>query len=98
MLLKTGSLGGFQVTANEEIERFLNKAQDLVDDGLDELLETKIIRENDLSDYSYIQHQLHELVEEADQLMVQYPDQRSRLAELQRKIKEIQEVMVKGIY
>lgn len=83
---------------NEEIERFLDKAQGLVDDGLDELLETKIIRENDLSDYSYIQLQLHELVNEADQLMVQYPDQRNRLAELQRKIKEIQEVMVKGIY
>ncbi|MFV8829095.1 DUF2524 family protein [Alkalihalobacterium sp. APHAB7] len=83
---------------NEEIERFLDKAQGLVDDGLDELLETKIIRENDLSDYSYIQLQLHELVNEADQLMVQYPDQRSRLTELQRKIKEIQEVMVKGIY
>ncbi|WP_209122178.1 DUF2524 family protein [Alkalihalobacillus sp. BA299] len=83
---------------HDELDHFLNKAQEIVDRGLDELLDTKIIRENDPSDYAYIQHQLYELVVEAEELMKKFPDQHEKLSEFQEKIKEIQEVMVKGIY
>ncbi|OLO40448.1 hypothetical protein BTR23_08160 [Alkalihalophilus pseudofirmus] len=86
------------MVTNNELEHFLNKVQSVVDQGLDELLETKMIRENDPSDYSYIQFQLHELVEESDQLMKKFPDQHEQLSDVQQKIKEIQEVMVKGIF
>lgn len=89
---------GDTMETNTRLEQFLEKTQRTIDQSLNELMEVKIIRENDLSEYSLCQKELEDLKEEAQMLMIMHPTQQEKLKEVQKKIEEIQEVLVRGYY
>ncbi|WP_096200653.1 DUF2524 family protein [Bacillus sp. FJAT-45350] len=80
----------------ENVNVFLDKVQATVDEALNELMEVKMIRENDVTEYSSLQHELNQLRDEADILMLSMPQHHKKLKEVQAKIDEIQEVMIRG--
>ncbi|WP_170885560.1 DUF2524 family protein [Bacillus alkalicellulosilyticus] len=81
-----------------EITIFINKAEQTIDQALNELAEVKIVRENDPSDFAYAQHQLQELQAEAEDLLEKVEFQeRPVLVKVKQRLQEVQETMIRGI-
>ncbi|UOE92009.1 DUF2524 family protein [Alkalihalobacillus sp. LMS39] len=80
------------------IAHTLNRVQETIDFALNELMEVKIVRENDPTDYALAQKQLDDLTIELETLIEDSPiEERASLIEAQEKIREVQETMVRGI-
>ncbi|GAE34290.1 DUF2524 family protein [Halalkalibacter akibai] len=84
---------------DDQIEEFLTRIQSTVDQALTELIEVKIIRENDPTEFAFLQNELYELETELDSLIqdIGTSSEHSKLTEAKRRLNEIQEVMIKGI-
>ena len=82
---------------NQLIEQFLQKTQRTVDQALNELMEVKVIRENDPTEYSQLLFELHELKREAELLSTLHPAHKENLMKTKEKISEIEVVMERGI-
>ncbi len=82
---------------NQIIEQYLEKVQHTVDNALNELMEVKMVRENDPTEYSQLQKELQELRSEADLLLTLHPFYKEKLIQTKERIQEIEEVMVRGI-
>ncbi|WP_026672060.1 DUF2524 family protein [Alkalihalobacterium bogoriense] len=80
------------------VAQTLNRVQETIDFALNELMEVKIVRENDPTDYALAQKQLDDLSIELETLIEDSPiEERASLIEAQEKIREVQETMVRGI-
>ncbi|ARK30688.1 hypothetical protein [Halalkalibacter krulwichiae] len=81
------------------IQSILNQVQKTIDQSLTELMEVKMIRENDPTEFSYLQHELNELEEKLASLLQDqncssyYPS----LQDAHKRICEVQDIMIKGI-
>jgi hypothetical protein len=87
------------MTTDDYIEDFLTRVQSTVDQALTELMEVKMIRENDPTEFSFLQNELNKLEEEMEKLIQEQDGNPShpRLQQAQNKLSEVQEVMVRGI-
>jgi predicted transcriptional regulator len=84
--------------ANEEyIEECLNRAQQKVDRALTELMEVKMVRENDPTEYAFAQKELNEVQSEIDTLINEEHSNNAQLLEAQKRLNEVREIMIKGI-
>ncbi|MCL7749389.1 hypothetical protein [Halalkalibacter alkaliphilus] len=83
------------MASEDYIEECLYRVQNLIDRALTELMEVKMIRENDPTEYAFIQKELGDLQGEFDQLVTE--DQDPRLEEAQKRLNEVREIMEKGI-
>ncbi|WP_332697695.1 DUF2524 family protein [Halalkalibacter lacteus] len=84
--------------ANEEyIEECLNRAQQTIDRALTELMEVKMIRENDPTEFAFAQKELDELQSEIDTLVNENDSDSPQLLEAQTRLNEVREIMIKGI-
>ncbi|WP_227938091.1 DUF2524 family protein [Alkalihalobacillus deserti] len=81
------------------VEDCLKRVQSTVDQALTELMEVKMIRENDPTEFPYLQNKLNELEVEVSSLLENNQDDShlSRLQEAQKKLNEVQDIMVRGI-
>lgn len=85
---------------NEEyVEDCLQRAQLTVDQALTELMEVKMIRENDPTEFPYLQNELNRLEIEIASLIKDTHEENnlSRLQLAQEKLQEVQSIMVRGI-
>ncbi|WP_169823129.1 DUF2524 family protein [Anaerobacillus alkalilacustris] len=82
----------------DQINEYMRKAQDTIDNAHKELLDVKLIQQNDPTEYPFIMNQLMELDEEInDMLTAASPQQRTQLEEVQYQLRETKAVMIRGI-
>lgn len=81
----------------DQIHEILKRTQDIVDSAHKELLDVKLIQQNDPTEYPFIMNQLTELDEEINELLAASPEQRTQLEEVQHYIRETKTVMIRGI-
>ncbi|WP_332628974.1 hypothetical protein [Halalkalibacter flavus] len=84
------------MASEDYIEECLYRVQNLIDRALTELMEVKMIRENDPTEYAFIQKELGDLQGEFDQL-VGDKNNDPRLEEAQKRLNEVREIMTRGI-
>ncbi|MDQ0253600.1 putative phage infection (PIP) family protein YhgE [Evansella vedderi] len=83
---------------NEQVEQYINKIKETINEAQKELAEVKIVRENDPTDYSYLMQQLQQLNEDmGDYLANATPKQREDLLEAREYLHYTQEIMTRGI-
>ncbi|MFC0559746.1 hypothetical protein [Halalkalibacter alkalisediminis] len=77
----------------------LNRLQSTIDQALTELMEVKMIRENDPTEFPYLQNELNELDIEITLLLEknQEGSHHTRLQEAQKKLHEVQDIMIRGV-
>ncbi|KHF40396.1 DUF2524 family protein [Halalkalibacter okhensis] len=84
------------MASDDYIEECLYRVQNLIDRALTELMEVKMIRENDPTEYAFIQKELADLQGEVNELVSEY-NQDPRLEDAQKRLNEVREIMIKGI-
>jgi predicted transcriptional regulator len=83
---------------NEEyIAECLNRAQQTINRALTELMEVKMVRENDPTEYAFAQKELNEVQSEIDTLINEEHSNNAQLLEAQKRLNEVREIMIKGI-
>lgn len=82
----------------DQIDSYLEKTRSIIESANKELLDVKLIQQNDPSDYPYIMNQLMELDEEINDLLTDASaDQRKQLEEAQEYIRDTKTIMIRGI-
>lgn len=82
----------------DQVNHYLSKAQDTIDSAHKELLDVKLIQQNDPTDYPFIMNQLMELDDEINELLADAsPTQRDQLEQAQQQIRETKTIMIRGI-
>lgn len=82
----------------DEVNQYIEKAQELIESALKELQDVKLIQVNDPTDYPYIMHQLVELDEEINEILTNAsPEQRQQLEEAQQQLRNTKTFMIRGI-
>ncbi|OIJ15686.1 hypothetical protein BKP35_01450 [Anaerobacillus arseniciselenatis] len=82
----------------DQVDEYLHKAQDAIDSAHKELLDVKLIQQNDPTEYPFIMNQIMELDEEINDLLTDAsPEQREQLEEAQQQLQETKSIMIKGI-
>ena len=82
----------------DQIGEYLHKAQNTIDSAHKELLDVKLIQQNDPTEYPFIMNQIMELDEEINDLLTDAsPEQREQLEEAQQQLRETKAIMIKGI-
>lgn len=78
-----------------EFETILARVRETIDQALTEYQEASMIRENDVTEYSFAQNQLNDLKVEIDKLVENYPpEQRTQeLLDAQQKLEDVQELL-----
>lgn len=78
-----------------EFETILSRVRETIDQALTEYQEASMIRENDVTEYSFAQNQLNDLKVEIDKLVENYPpEQRTQeLLDAQQKLEDVQELL-----
>jgi len=84
---------------SDYLEDCLNRVQSTIDRALTELMEVKMIRENDPTEFPYLQNELNELDIEIHSLLErnQEESERTTLLEAQKKLHEVQDIMTRGV-
>ncbi|GAE24525.1 hypothetical protein JCM9140_461 [Halalkalibacter wakoensis JCM 9140] len=82
--------------SEEYIEDCIYRAQHVIDRALTELMEVKMIRENDPTEYAFVQKELGEIQDEVDKL-VDEGRHHERLKDTQKRLNEVREIMIRGI-
>ncbi|MFC0472783.1 DUF2524 family protein [Halalkalibacter kiskunsagensis] len=85
------------MATEEYIEECLTRAQQTIDRALTELMEVKMIRENDPTEFAFAQKELDEIQSEIDVLVKDNDSTNSQLLEAQARLNEVREIMIKGI-
>ncbi|MBU9721157.1 MULTISPECIES: DUF2524 family protein [Bacillaceae] len=81
-----------------QIENYINKVKNTIENAQKELAEVKMIRENDPTEFSYLLHELQELQQEMPMYIQQAsPVEKEKLLEAKEYLQYTQEVMEKGI-
>ncbi|WP_161568142.1 DUF2524 family protein [Anaerobacillus alkaliphilus] len=82
----------------DQIDSYLTRAQETIDSAHKELLDVKLIQQNDPTEYPFLMNQLMELDSEINDLLATAsPEQRAQLEEAQHQIRETKTIMVRGI-
>jgi hypothetical protein len=82
----------------DQIDDYLTKAQDTIDSAHKELLDVKLIQQNDPTEYPFIMNQIMELDAEINDLLTAAsPEQRAQLEEAQQQLRETKRIMIRGI-
>ncbi|MBP3950372.1 DUF2524 family protein [Bacillus suaedae] len=78
-----------------EFETILARVRETIDQALTEYQEASMIRENDVTEYSFAQNQLNDLKVEIDKLVENFPpEQRTQeLLDAQQKLEDVQELL-----
>lgn len=82
----------------DQIDSYLSRANETIENAHKELLDVKLIQQNDPTEYPFIMNQLMELDEEIGELLTAAsPEQRAQLEEAQHQLREAKTVMIRGI-
>ncbi|WP_088105516.1 DUF2524 family protein [Halalkalibacter urbisdiaboli] len=82
----------------EEINPLLEKVEETIERALNELMEVKIIRENDPTEFALAQKELEEREEEILGLLSQASaEEKEALSNALERVKGVQKTMVRGI-
>ncbi|MCT8138215.1 DUF2524 family protein [Anaerobacillus sp. CMMVII] len=82
----------------DQIDSYLSRAHETIESAHKELLDVKLIQQNDPTEYPFIMNQIMELDEEINELLAQAsPEQRDQLEEAQHQLRETKTVMIRGI-
>ncbi len=82
----------------DQVDSYLTRAQETIDSAHKELLDVKLVQQNDPTEYPFLMNQLMELDEEISELLTSAsPEQRAQLEEAQQQIRETKTIMVRGI-
>ncbi|MDT8860675.1 DUF2524 family protein [Alkalihalobacillus sp. MEB130] len=84
------------MATEQSIEECLYRVQDVIDRALTELMEVKIIRENDPTEFAFVQKELSDLQIELDSF-IDEESNNTRLIEAQQRLNEVREIMTRGI-
>lgn len=89
---------GNPLLQKDQIDKYLTKAQDTIDSAHKELLDVKLIQQNDPTEYPFIMNQIMELDEEINDLLTDAsPSQREQLEVAQQQLRETKSIMIRGI-
>ncbi|MBU8907973.1 hypothetical protein [Desertibacillus haloalkaliphilus] len=82
-----------------EMQQLQQKIEEIVSGALNELMEVKMIRENDPTEFSMYQHKLQQLDAELDMLLetAKPGEVRDALIEAHERVNQVRETLVRGI-
>ncbi|MBU9714178.1 DUF2524 family protein [Evansella tamaricis] len=82
-----------------QVQDYINRVKTTIEEAQKELLEVKIIRENDPTEFSYVVNQLQELEGEfRSHLENASPAEKQELLEAKKYLQQTQEIMERGIH
>jgi hypothetical protein len=82
----------------DQIDSYISKAQETIESAHKELMDVKLIQQNDPTEYPFIMNQLMELDFEINELLsAASPEQRIQLEEAQQMLRDTKTIMIRGI-
>jgi hypothetical protein len=96
--VKRAKTEAISLLQKDQIDSYLTRAHETIESAHKELLDVKLIQQNDPTEYPFIMNQLMELDDEISELLTAAsPEQRSQLEEAQHQLRETKTVMIRGI-